>query len=240
MSAESNRGIRLNRFLASCDVGSRRGCEEYIRAGRVEVNGDIVTDLSTRVSSTDHVRFDGKLLKQKSSLTLVLNKPVKYICTRDDPEGRKTIYDLIPKKFSGLHYIGRLDYQSSGLIMMTNSGELTEQLTHPRYHVEKEYLVNLDHPFDSAETQKLLDGIHISEGLAKAESVEFDSRRRLRVILTQGYNRQIRRMFSKLGYKVKRLERIRIGGLELPHLSTGDYQILNHSEIERASQSSRD
>ncbi len=234
MSSESNQGIRLNRFLASCDVGSRRGCEAFIREGRVEINGNIVIDLSTRVLPDDHVRFDGKLLQKKSTLTLVLNKPVKYLCTKDDPQGRKTIYELIPRKFSGLHYIGRLDYHSSGLIMMTNSGELTEHLSHPRYHVEKEYAVHLDHPFDSDDTPSLLEGIHLSEGLAKAEAVHFDSRRRLRVILTQGYNRQIRRMFSKLGYTVKRLERTRIGGLELPGLSTGDYQILNSKDIEQA------
>ncbi|MDF1849412.1 MAG: pseudouridine synthase [Verrucomicrobiales bacterium] len=234
MSAEPNRGIRLNKFLASCDVGSRRGCEEFIRTGRVEINGDIVTDLSRRVLPDDHVKFDGKLLQKKTPLTLALNKPVKYLCTRDDPQGRKTIYDLIPKKFSGLHYIGRLDYQSSGLIMMTNCGELTEHLSHPRFHVEKEYVVHLDRPFDSVETQKLLDGIHLSEGLAKAESLNFETRRRLRMVLTQGYNRQIRRMFSKLGYKVKRLERVRIGSLVLPGLSTGDYQILNHAQIESA------
>jgi pseudouridine synthase len=118
--------------------------------------------------------------------------------------------------------------------MMTNSGELTEQLSHPRYHVEKEYLVRLDQPFDSELTPKLLEGIHLSEGLAKAEAVHFDSRRRLRVVLTQGYNRQIRRMFSKLGFTVKRLERIRIGSLVLPGLSTGDYKILNSKEIEEA------
>lgn len=200
----------------------------------MEINGELVTDLSSRVLPDDHVRFDGKLLQKKTPLTLILNKPVKYLCTREDPQGRKTIYDLIPKKFSGLHYIGRLDYHSSGLIMMTNSGELTEYLTHPRYHVEKEYLVNLDQPFDSSETQKLLEGIHLSEGLAKAESVTFETKRRLTIVLTQGYNRQIRRMFSKLGYSVKRLERIRIGSLTLPGLSTGDYQILNHAEIESA------
>lgn len=236
MSVPADKGVRLNRFLASCGIGSRRGCEEYIRQGRVEINGSIVVDLAARVLPHDHVRFDGKLLQKKDPLTIVLNKPRGYLCTKDDPEGRKTIYELLPRKFGILNYVGRLDSASCGLLILTNSGELTEKLTHPRFHVEKEYEVQLERPFDSELTDRLLEGIHIAEGLAKAERVEFDSRRRLRVVLTQGYNRQIRRMFSKLGYKVKHLERVRIGQLVLPSLSTGDYQVLNHREIEAASQ----
>lgn len=235
MDSAPEKGIRLNKFLASCGMGSRRGCELLIREGRVEINGQMVLDLSRRVLPDDHVRCDGKLLQEKSPLTLILNKPIGFLCTRDDPQGRKTVYDLIPGKFSFLNYVGRLDYNSSGLLILTNSGDLTERLTHPRYHVEKEYEVSLDRQFDPEETSRLLEGIHISEGLAKAESVEFDSRRRLKIVLTQGYNRQIRRMFSKLDYKVRRLERIRIGNLVMPALSTGEYQILNHREIDLAS-----
>ncbi|MDF1658382.1 MAG: pseudouridine synthase [Verrucomicrobiales bacterium] len=234
MDSAPEKGIRLNKFLASCGIGSRRGVEKLILEGRVEINGEMILDLSSRVSPDDHVKCDGKLLQEKSPLTLVLNKPIGFLCTRDDPERRKTIYELIPRKFEFLTYVGRLDFNSSGLILMTNSGELTEHLTHPRFHVEKEYEVTLEHPFDSEQTFKLLEGIHMTEGLAKAESVRFETRRRLKMVLTQGYNRQIRRMFSKLGYKVKRLERIRIGNLTLPALSTGEYQILNHREIELA------
>jgi len=234
MEPEPPKGVRLNKFLASCGLGSRRGCETLIQEGRVEINGKMVLDLGIRVLPDDHVKCDGKLLQEKSPLTLILNKPIGFICTRDDPQHRKTIYDLIPKKFSFLTYVGRLDYNSSGLILMTNSGELTEHLTHPRYHVEKEYEVTLERPFDPEQTSKLLEGIHLTEGLAKAEFVRFETRRRLRMVLTQGFNRQIRRMFSKLGYKVKKLERIRIGNLVIPALSTGEYQILNHREIELA------
>lgn len=235
MSPSAQPGVRLNRFLASCGVASRRSSEEFIRQGRVEINGTIVTDLSARVAPGDHVRFDGKLLREQSPLTVILNKPVGYLCTRDDPEGRKTIYDLLPSKFSSLNYIGRLDFNSSGLLLLTTSGDLTERLTHPRYHVEKEYLVQLDRPLEGDATEKLLSGIHLAEGLAKAESVQFETRRRARVVLTQGYNRQIRRMFSKLGCKVKRLERVRIGQLTIPSLSTGEYRVLSPKEIELAS-----
>ncbi len=239
MSSPAEKGIRLNRFLAGCGIASRRRCDELIVEGHVEINGVVVTDRGTRVSSGDHVKFDGKILREQPPLTLILNKPQKYICTKDDPQGRKTIYELLPRKFSKLNYVGRLDFNSSGLILLTSSGDLIEKLTHPRFHVEKEYAVHLDRPFDEELTPKLLEGIHLTEGLAKAESVRFESRRRLRMVLTQGYNRQIRRMFSKLGCKVDRLERIRIGNLTMPALSTGEYQILNHREIEAASTNPR-
>lgn len=239
MASPANKGVRLNKFLASCGAGSRRGCEEFITQGRVEINGKIVVDLSSRVQEDDHVKFDGKMLRQDPPLTLILSKPTGYLCTKNDPQGRKTIYELIPKRFSKLHYVGRLDMESSGLLLMTSSGELTEKLTHPRYHVEKEYEVHLDRALDPALTQKLLDGIHLAEGLAKMDSIQFDTRRRLRVVLTQGINRQIRRMFPKVGCNVKRLERVRIGNFRAPALSTGEYQILNSKQLEEACSKSK-
>lgn len=234
MNDPEEKGVRLNRYLASCGVGSRRACDDFIVQGRVEINGRIVIELASRVLPGDHVKFDGKPVREQTPLSLVLNKPRKYICTKDDPQGRDTIYALLPKTFSKLHYVGRLDYDSSGLILLTSSGDLTERLAHPRYHVEKEYAVQLDRPFDPASIPALLDGIHLTEGLAVAESIQIEAKRRLRVVLTQGYNRQIRRMFSKLGYKVIRLERVRIGSLTMPTLSTGEYHILTHHEIELA------
>ncbi len=235
MSDTPEKGVRLNRFLASCGVASRRGSETFISQGRVEINGEIVTDLSARVQPNDHVKFDNKLLRTASELTLLLHKPKGYLCTRDDPEGRPTIYQLLPAKFRQIHYVGRLDYQSEGLLILTNSGELTETLTHPRNHIEKEYEVQLDRPFDPEMTKHLLSGIHLDEGLAKAELVAIESRRRLRVVLMQGYNRQIRRMFAKLDYKVRKLERIRIGKLMANDLSTGEYRFLSPGEINSAS-----
>jgi len=235
MQTPADKGVRLNRFLASCGIGSRRGCEELIQQGRVEVNGRIVLDLATRVQPTDHVKYEGKLLRTQSDLTIVLNKPKGFLCTKSDPEGRKLIYELLPAKFRTLNYVGRLDYQSTGLILLTSSGELTEQLTHPRFHVEKEYEVTLERPFHAELIPKMLEGLHFTEGLAKAESVKFDSRKRLHVVLTQGYNRQIRRMFSRLGFKVRALERFRIGDLTLSDLSTGEFKILTHREIAAAS-----
>lgn len=234
MNDEADKGVRLNRFLASCGVGSRRACDALIQEGRVEVNGKITVDLATRILPGDRVKFDGKMVKGQTPLTVVLNKPKKFLCTRDDPQGRDTIYQLLPKTFAKLHYIGRLDYDSTGLILLTSDGDLTERLAHPRFHVEKEYEVLLDRTFDPASIPTLLEGLQFPEGLAKAESIQIEAKRRLRVILTQGYNRQIRRMFSKLGYKVTRLERVRIGSLVMPLLGVGEYHILTHREIEAA------
>jgi len=235
MKTAPGKGVRLNRFLASCGVASRRGSEAFITQGRVEINGRIVTDLGTRVLPSDHVKFDNKLLRTASDLTILLNKPKGFLCTRDDPDGRPTIYQLLPGKFRQIHYVGRLDYQSEGLLILTSAGELTEKLTHPRNHIEKEYEVQLDRPFDPELTGRLLKGVHLDEGLARAELVAVESRRRLRVVLTQGYNRQIRRMFAKLNYKVRKLERIRIGSLMPNDLSTGEYRVLGRGEIQLAS-----
>ncbi|MCB1234796.1 MAG: rRNA pseudouridine synthase [Verrucomicrobiae bacterium] len=230
-AASDPEGVRLNRFLASCGYGSRRKCEAFITEGRVEVNGEVAVDLATRVSPADHVRVDGKIVRPEQELTLLLNKPRGYLTTRDDPEERKTIYDLLPRKFRNLSYVGRLDQESQGLLLLTNSGSLNEALTHPRHRIEKEYLVALDRAFDPELIPRLTEGIHLAEGLARAESVRPLSRRRLSVVLTQGYNRQIRRMFAKLDYKVKELERVRIGRLRAPDLSTGDFRVLNRRDL---------
>lgn len=234
MDEQADKGVRLNRFLASCGIGSRRACDELIEQGRVEINGEIVVSLASRVQPGDHVKFDGKLLRSQAPLSVLFYKPRGCLCTRDDPQGRKTIYDLLPRNFAKLHYVGRLDYDSSGLLLLTSSGDLTERLTHPRYHVEKEYEVLVDHAFDPELVPKLLEGFPFPEGHAKMESVRLEGKRRLRIILTQGYNRQIRRMLSKVGYKVVRLDRVRIGGLVDDLLAPGEHRVLTHKEIETA------
>lgn len=234
MDDTADKGVRLNRYLASCGVGSRRACDELIQQGRVEINGEIVTSLASRVLPDDHVRFDGKLLRSQGPLTVLFNKPRGCLCTRDDPQGRETIYDHLPRNFAKLHYVGRLDYDSSGLLLLTSSGDLTERLTHPRYHVEKEYEVLVDHAFEPELVPALLEGFPFPEGHARMESVQIEGRRRLRIILTQGFNRQIRRMLSKVGYKVVRLDRVRIGGIVDELLAPGEHRVLNHREIEAA------
>ncbi len=234
-SSSPEPGVRLNRFLASCGLGSRRSCEQLIREGRIEINGRIVLDLATRVLPGDFVRHDGRVVRAEKEITILLCKPKGLLCTRDDPEGRKTIYDILPAKFRSLSYIGRLDSESHGLLMLTNSGSLNETLSHPRHEVQKEYHVTLNRAFDPEQTRHLIEGIRLSEGLAKADSVHFFTRKRLSMVLSQGLNRQIRRMFAKLDYKVRDLERVRIGGLTAPDLSTGGHRVLNAREIQLAS-----
>src|SRR6058998_3474234 len=136
--------VRLNRFLAAAGVGSRRRCDELLAAGRVTVNGKVCTDFSAQPTLRDHVKVDGKLVHAGLSLTIMLNKPAGFVSTRRDVHARDTIFDLLPPKFSGLFNIGRLDAQSEGLILLTNDGDLAQQLTHPSYKIDKEYEVTLD------------------------------------------------------------------------------------------------
>jgi len=223
-------GDRLNKFLASCGLGSRRSCESLITEGRVEVNGEPCVNLGTRIKDSDSVRVDGQLVRQAKATTLLLNKPRGYLCTRNDPQGRQTIYDLLPKTFHHLHSIGRLDLESSGMLLVTTSGELTEQLTHPSHQLDKEYQVMLNRPFAREHKERLLKGIHLEEGLATAHSVRIITAKRLSIVLRQGYNRQIRRMFAELDYRVKLLERVRIGQLTT-HLNPGEWQIIGKRDL---------
>ncbi len=186
--------MRLNRFLAAAGVGSRRHCDELIAAGRITINGQICTNFSAQPSARDHVKVDGKLVHVEPLLTILLHKPAGFVSTRKDVHARDAIFDLLPKKFSRLFNIGRLDAQSEGLILLTNDGDLAQRLTHPRYKIEKDT--------------------------------------RLRVILRQGINRQIRNMFHEIGYEVKRLVRVRIGNLRLGDLPRGHWRPLTKREIE--------
>lgn len=227
-------GVRLNKYLAQCGLGSRRSSEKLIVDGMVEINGHIVTNLGERVQPSDHVRCDGKLLHRPEPFSLLFNKPERALCTKQDPQGRRTLYDVLPEKFAKLNYIGRLDYHTTGLIILTNSGDLNEKLTHPRYKVEKEYHVMLNRPFDEDLAERLLEGFRFEEGHAKVDNVEIVGRRRVNVVLTQGYNRQIRRMFKKLDYEVRLLERFRIGSLEDHDLEVGKYRAMDSKMLEAA------
>jgi 23S rRNA pseudouridine2605 synthase len=223
--------LRLNRYLARCGLGSRRACEEFILSGRITVNGRRVEGLATLVVEGDRVGFDGREVSAARSVTLALYKPRGVLSTRKDPKGRLTLYDLLPPQYRNLHYVGRLDNDSEGLVIMTNDGVLTQKLTHPAHKVDKEYLVGTDHPFRSGMIAKLLKGIPLEEGLARAVAVHPVSPRRLVVVLQQGMNRQIRRMFDALGFGVERLVRSRIGRLTIEHLKPGKWRLLRPDEI---------
>ena len=223
--------MRLNRFLALCGLGSRRACEAIIETGRVTVNGTQVRTLATVIAPEDRVAVDGREVSAAQNITLILHKPPGVLSTASDPKGRTTLYDLLPPHYRHLHYVGRLDNASEGLIVMTNDGTLTQKLTHPSHKIDKEYLVTADRPFRSENIEKLLKGIPLEEGLARAVAVHAVSPRRLIVVLQQGLNRQIRRMFDALGFTVERLVRSRIGSLTIENLKPGKWRVLRPDEI---------
>jgi 23S rRNA pseudouridine2605 synthase len=223
--------VRLNRFLAAAGVASRRHCDRLIADGRVTINGRVCTDFSTQPGEGDHVKVGGKLVRSERKLYLILNKPAGFVSTRADPNARDTIFHLLPPKFPRLFNIGRLDAQTEGLLILTNDGDLAQRLTHPRYKVEKEYEVTLDRPWDPALASKLLTGIMLDGERARMEKVQAIRMTRVRVVLRQGINRQIRRMFYELGFEVKKLVRVRVGHLRLGDLPRGHWRPLSASEL---------
>src|SRR5438093_6466620 len=178
--------MRLNRFLAAAGVGSRRRCDELIAAGRVSINGQVCTNFSAQPAPRDHVKVNGKLVHADPPLTIMLHKPADFVSTRKDVHARDTIFDLLPRKFSRLFSIGRLDAQSEGLILLTNDGALAQRLTHPRYKIDKEYEVFLDRPWDPTLTTKLLRGIFLDGQRAQITRLRSIGPIRLRVVLQQG------------------------------------------------------
>ena len=224
-------GVRLNKYLASCGIGSRRACDELIASGRVDVNGAPCIKLATRVTETDSVRVDGKRVFPKEEIVVIFHKPRGYVCTRSDELGRDTIYSLLPASLHALHHVGRLDTDSEGMLILTNDGDLSQQLMHPSKSVEKEYLVTSNQAFENAHLDQFLAGVFTEEGKLKAKHIERISARRIKVVLDHGAKRQIRVMFEALGYQVTKLLRVRIGNLWLGDLETGRWAVLNAKEV---------
>lgn len=224
--------MRLNRFLAAAGIASRRKCDELIADGRVTINGRVCTDFSAQPAERDHVKVDGKLVHVEQTLTIAMHKPAGFVSTRNDPHARDTIFDLLPQKFPRLFNIGRLDAQSEGLLLLTNDGNLAQRLTHPRHEIEKEYEVMLDRAWDGSLSDKLLRGINLDGKRARLARLHSMGPTRLRVVLRQGLNQQIRRMFYAVGYEVRRLMRVRVGTLRLGDLPRGEWRILSKTELE--------
>jgi 23S rRNA pseudouridine2605 synthase len=235
---------RLQKVLAQAGVASRRACEELIRQGRVQVNGQVVTELGTKVDpNRDEIRVDGAPISgPEERVYLILNKPPGYISTTHDPWGRPTVLDLIPHQ-GRLYPVGRLDAESEGLLLLTNDGRLTHRLTHPRYEHEKEYLVLVKgHPSQTVLSQ-LRQGVDLEEGRTAPAKVSRVSRKEgsetppgttwLRIVVHEGRKRQIRRMCSAVGHPVQRLIRVRMGPIELGNLPEGGYRPLSAKEVRR-------
>ncbi len=223
--------MRLNRFLAAAGVGSRRHCDEFIAAGRVTINGRVCTDFNYEPAEADHVKVGSKMVRPEPQLHIMLHKPAGFVSTRSDPNARDTIFDLLPPHLPRLFNVGRLDAQSEGLLVLTNDGDLAQRLMHPRYKVEKEYDVIIDRPWDPELMPKLLRGVMLDGQRARLDRIHSVKPLLLRVVLRQGINRQIRRMFYEIGYEVKRLVRIRIGNLRLGDLPRGHWRPLTKAEL---------
>ena len=232
----STQGIRLNKYLASCGVGSRRACDALIQEGKVFVNNSRCENPATRVGPDDTVRVGRKHVSPRTTETILFNKPAGLVCTSQDELGRETIYDILPPKLRHLKNVGRLDRDSEGLLVLTNDGDLAMQLTHPGRKVEKEYLVTLNQSFANEVMDQLVKGVHTPEGRARAKSVRRISPRRVKIVLETGLKRQIRYMFDALHLKVIKLVRIRIGKLEDNGLQPGRWRHLDAPEIEALGQ----
>lgn len=225
--------MRIARALALAGVASRRKCEAHVTAGEVTVNGEIVRDLGRQVEpGKDRLTLRGKPLSFQQHVYYLLNKPAGYTTTVSDPHAEKTVYELLPKLPARVFSVGRLDRESTGLLLFTNDGELANRLTHPRYEVGKWYQVKLDRPLDPKVKTQLLKGVRLEEELARAERVEPVGPQEVRLLLKEGKKREIRRMFQVLGCTVIALCRIQLGPLKLGNLLPGKSRPLTPSEVE--------
>lgn len=228
---------RLNKYLAHSGTGSRRHCDELIAAGRVKINGVTVRELGIKVDpAIQKVSVDDQPVRVERVVYWAVHKPPGYLCTNHDPSGRPLAGDLIPHVDQRVYTVGRLDESSEGLLLMTNDGELANALMHPRFGVEKTYNVLVAGRPSVEDLQKLLDGVWLSDGKVRAKSVrrmkpQGDSTW-LRIVLSEGKNREIRRMLAKLSHKVLRLKRIAIGPVQLDKLPKGKARKLNVKELE--------
>lgn len=240
--------IRLNKFMSDSGVCSRRAADTLISSGKVRING-ITAQVGTKVDPEKDVVFvNGKRVEAGSEkVYYILNKPVGYVTTSSDPFGRKKVIDLVPND-PRVYPIGRLDYDTSGLLILTNDGEFTHKLTHPRFEKEKEYAIvakatkkypisNDQCPIGDSLRDIFIKGIKLEEGIAKVDKIGISEEKgnmlKLNIVIHQGWNRQIRRMCEALGLEVISLKRIRIGELKLPNIKEGEYESLNEKEIKK-------
>ena len=228
--------IRLNRFLAQSGICSRREADDFITAGLVTVNGEIVTELGTKVRPTDEVKFNDERIQGEKKVYLVLNKPKGYVTSLEDPHAEKVVMDLVKNACTERIYpVGRLDKNSLGLLLFTNDGDLTKTLTHPSYRKKKIYQVSLDKPLTRADMDRLAEGITLEDGEIFADEISYlkDNKQEVGVEIHSGRNRIVRRMFEFLGYTVTKLDRVYYAGLTKKNLKRGAWRFLTKEEVQR-------
>ena len=228
--------VRLQKFLADAGVASRRAGEQMILAGRVAVNGNAVAELGTKVEpGRDQVTVDGQPVRVRRKIYLALNKPPGLVCSRQDEFSRPRIYDLLPKEWGHLHSVGRLDYNSEGLIFLTNDGEFSLRLTHPRYGVHKKYLATVEGRVEEEMLRRFTQGVLYQGERFKAQKARLVSGSQAQSVveleLAEGKYREVRRLFESQGRTVKRLQRVQIGKIKLGELPPGKWRTLTETEI---------
>ena len=229
--------LRLNKFLANAGVCSRREADEFIQAGLVTVNGEVVTELGTKILRTDEVKFHDAPVTLEKKVYVLLNKPKDYVTTSDDPQQRKTVMDLVkdvcPER---IYPVGRLDRNTTGVLLLTNDGDLASKLTHPKFLKKKVYHVHLDKNLTAHDMDQIREGITLEDGEIKADAVEYaDDRDKAQVGIEihSGKNRIVRRIFESLGYRVTKLDRVQFAGLTKKNLRRGDWRYLTEEEVDR-------
>ncbi|GAB4298104.1 MAG: hypothetical protein Kow0068_22100 [Marinilabiliales bacterium] len=227
--------IRLNKFIANSGICSRREADEYIKAGLVKVNGKIITELGTKISKSDKVLFNDKPIRPEKKVYILLNKPKDYITTVDDPNAEKTVMHLIKGACRERVYpVGRLDRNTTGVLLFTNDGELAKKLTHPKYNRKKIYHVFLDKAITASDMKRIVEGIVLDDGPIAADSIQYvnpEDKKQVGIEIHSGRNRIIRRIFEHLGYKVIKLDRVYFAGLTKKNLPRGKWRMLTEKEI---------
>ena len=234
---DPNEPIRLNKFLANAGVCSRREADEFIQAGVVSVNGNVVTELGTKVLRSDEVKFHDQTVSLEKKVYVLLNKPKDYVTTSDDPQQRKTVMELVKNACPERIYpVGRLDRNTTGVLLLTNDGDLASKLTHPKFLKKKIYHVHLDKNVTAHDLQQIRDGIILEDGEIKADDVQYadaTDKKQVGIEIHSGKNRIVRRIFEKLGYRVTKLDRVQFAGLTKKGLRRGDWRYLTEDEVVR-------
>ena len=234
---DPNEPIRLNKFLANAGVCSRREADEFIQAGVVTVNGEVVTELGTKVLRTDEIKFHDQPVNLEKKVYVLLNKPKDYVTTSDDPQQRKTVMDLVKNACPERIYpVGRLDRNTTGVLLLTNDGDLASKLTHPKFLKKKIYHVFLDKNVTAHDMQQIAEGIQLEDGEIKADDVQYADavdKKQVGIEIHSGKNRIVRRIFESLGYKVTKLDRVQFAGLTKKNLRRGDWRYLTEEEVDR-------
>lgn len=227
--------IRLNRFIANCGVCSRREADELIAKGLVSVNGQVVTELGSKIGERDVVLFKGKRISPEKKVYVLINKPRGYVTTLDDPHAEHTVIELLHNKVTERIYpVGRLDKDTTGVLLLTNDGDLAKKLTHPKFERKKVYHVFLDKAISKNDMQKLTDGVDIGDATVFADAVSYpslDDRSQIGIEIHSGQNRVVRRMMESLGYRVRRLDRVYFCGLTKKDVPRGKWRFLTQQEI---------